>query len=115
MYFNFDKSYLTNKSRVTLDSNIYKLGVHRNAYIIVKGHTDAMGSNKYNEKLSERRSASVMKYLIAHGVPKNRIVEVQNFGETTPAAPNTNANGTDNPNGRKLNRRVEFQLIKSKK
>lgn len=115
VYFNFDKSYLTNKSRVTLDSNIYKLGVHRNAYIIVKGHTDAMGSNKYNEKLSERRSASVMKYLIAHGVPKNRIVEVQNFGETTPAAPNTNANGTDNPSGRKLNRRVEFQLIKSKK
>lgn len=115
VYFNFDKSYLTNKSKFTLDSNIYKLETNRNAYIIVKGHTDAMGSNRYNEKLSERRSASVMKYLIAHGVAKNRIVEVQNFGETTPAAPNTKTNGADNPNGRKLNRRVEFQLIKSKK
>lgn len=115
VYFGFDKSYLTNASKTTLDSNIYKLREHRNAYIIVKGHTDAMGSNSYNEKLSERRSASVMKYLLAHGVEKDRIVEVQNFGETTPAAPNTKQNGADNPNGRKLNRRVEFQLIKSKK
>ena len=115
VYFGFDKSYLTNKSRLTLDSNIYKLSEHRNAYIIVKGHTDAMGSNLYNEKLSARRSASVMKYLLANGVARDRIVEVQNFGETTPVAPNTKENGADNPNGRKLNRRVEFQLIKSKK
>lgn len=115
VYFNFDKSYLTKQSRVILDENIEKLKEHRYAYIIVKGHTDAMGSNLYNEKLSERRSTSVMKYLLAHGVEKNRVVEVQNFGETTPAAPNTNKNGTDNPQGRKLNRRVEFQLLKSKK
>ncbi len=115
VYFNFDKSYLTKEAKQILDSNIEKLKKHRYAYIIVEGHTDAMGSNAYNEKLSARRSASVMKYLLAHGVEKNRVVEVQNFGETTPAAPNTTASGGDNPKGRKLNRRVEFQLLKSKK
>ncbi|MCT4581623.1 MAG: OmpA family protein [Flavobacteriales bacterium] len=115
VYFNFDKSYLTLQARKILDQNIEKLKAHRYAYIIVKGHTDAMGSDSYNEKLSARRSASVMKYLLKHGVEKNRVVEVQNFGETTPAAPNTTASGADNPKGRKLNRRVEFQLLKSKK
>ncbi len=114
VYFNFDKSYLTKQARVILNENIAKLKAHRHAYIIVKGYTDAMGANDYNEKLSARRSLAVIKYLEANGVDKVRIVEVKNFGESDPAAPNTTKNGLDNPKGRKLNRRVEFQLIKSK-
>ncbi len=115
VYFKFDKYYLTQKAKLILDSNIYKLSQHRNAYIIVKGYTDAMGSDKYNKWLSEKRSASVMKYLLNHGVNKERIVEVQNFGESNPVAPNTTPDGKDNPKGRQLNRRVEFQLLKQKK
>lgn len=114
VYFHFDKSYLTKQARVILDDNISKLKENRNAYIIIKGHTDAMGENSYNEKLSARRSVSVVKYLQVNGVEKARIVEVQNFGESKPAAPNTTENGLDSPKGRKLNRRVEFQIIKSK-
>lgn len=115
VYFPFDKSYLTYKAKRVLDSNIMKLKEHRYAYIIVEGHTDAMGSLIYNQKLSERRSASVMRYLLANGVERKRVVEVQNYGKTKPAAPNTTSSGKDNPQGRRLNRRVEFQLLKSKK
>ena len=114
VYFNFDKSYLTKQARTILDGNISKLKEYRNAYIIIKGYTDAMGANDYNKKLSGRRTTSVMKYLKTNGVTESRIVEVKNFGEEEPAAPNTTKNGRDNPKGRKLNRRVEFQLIKSK-
>ncbi len=75
--------------------------------IAVEGHTDAMGSQQYNLDLSQRRANSVARELIFSGVQKERIV-VRNFGESRPLVPNTNPDGSDNPEGRARNRRVEL-------
>jgi outer membrane protein OmpA-like peptidoglycan-associated protein len=71
--------------------------------ILVKGHTDSMGTEKYNQELSERRSKAVTNYLITKGIPTSRITAV-GFGETMPIASN------DTPEGRQQNRRVEIEI-----
>jgi outer membrane protein OmpA-like peptidoglycan-associated protein len=71
--------------------------------ILVKGHTDSKGSEKYNQELSERRSKAVTNYLITKGIPTTRITAV-GFGETMPVASN------DTSEGRQQNRRVEIEI-----
>jgi outer membrane protein OmpA-like peptidoglycan-associated protein len=77
----------------------------------VQGHCDHIGSKIYNQKLSEKRAGSVVRYLTASGVMQSRIIAVGK-GEDFPVAPNVNSNGTDNPEGRMLNRRTEFLIQK---
>ena len=67
------------------------------------GHTDSIGSQEYNQVLSERRAASVKAYLVERGVPAERI-SVQGYGESRPRATN------DTVEGRRLNRRVEIKV-----
>lgn len=71
--------------------------------LMVSGHTDNVGADANNLKLSQMRAATVKKYLIAKGVPATKIQSV-GFGETMPIAPN------DTPEGRQQNRRVEFEI-----
>ena len=71
--------------------------------ILVKGHTDSSGSEKYNQELSERRAKAVKNYLIVRGVSGQRITSI-GFGETMPIASN------DTPEGRQENRRVEIEI-----
>jgi len=71
--------------------------------ILVKGHTDSTGSEKYNQELSERRAKSVQNFLIAKGVDPKRIAAI-GFGKTMPVASN------DTPEGREKNRRVEIEI-----
>jgi outer membrane protein OmpA-like peptidoglycan-associated protein len=79
---------------------------YRNADIQVDGHTDAKGSPQYNQGLSERRANAVADWLADHeGIDRSRM-KVQGYGETQPVAPNTKPDGSDNPAGRKKNRRV---------
>jgi len=79
---------------------------HPNWVIEISGHTDNIGSDKYNQKLSEKRAKSVKKYLLANfDIDKNRII-AKGYGEKRPIASN------DTPEGRALNRRVEFKIIK---
>lgn len=73
---------------------------------IVIGHTDAIGSAQYNQTLSEKRAQTVKDWLVAHQYLPST-TPIQGYGETRPIAPNTNADGSDNPVGRQLNRRVE--------
>jgi len=73
-------------------------------------HTDNIGSEKYNMKLSKKRAQSVVDYLINHGIEKERLI-ANGYGETIPIAPNENPDGSDNPEGRQLNRRTEFKII----
>jgi OOP family OmpA-OmpF porin len=74
--------------------------------ITVEGHADGIGSTAYNLSLSRRRAESVARELIARGVRRDRIA-VAAFGEARPAAPNRHPDGSDNPDGRARNRRVE--------
>jgi outer membrane protein OmpA-like peptidoglycan-associated protein len=75
--------------------------------IAVEGHADIIGSHAYNLDLSKRRSESVGRALVFSGVRKDRLT-TRGFGDTKPIAPNTKPDGSDNPKGRTLNRRVEL-------
>jgi outer membrane protein OmpA-like peptidoglycan-associated protein len=72
-------------------------------YIDVYGHTDSIGSHKYNYKLSNRRAHCVAEYIIAQGCNVHRF-SIQGFGETRPIASNTDKSG------RAQNRRVEIEI-----
>ncbi|MGE0562581.1 MAG: OmpA family protein [Flavobacteriales bacterium] len=78
---------------------------------LIKGHTDSKGSENYNKKLSVKRAQESYQYLISNGIEKSRL-KFKGFGSSNPIAPNTNIDGSDNQEGRALNRRVEFEFIK---
>ncbi|MFT5701533.1 MAG: outer membrane protein OmpA-like peptidoglycan-associated protein [Desulforhopalus sp.] len=75
--------------------------------IAVEGHADSIGSDAYNMDLSKRRSESVSRALVFSGVRKGRLA-TRGFGDRNPIAPNKKPEGSDNPEGRTLNRRVEL-------
>lgn len=76
--------------------------------IELHGHTDAMGTDEYNQRLSNLRTYRVKHWLITRGGFEAQKVGTQGHGESQPVAPNTYPNGADNPWGRAMNRRVEF-------
>ena len=76
---------------------------HPGLHLEVEGHTDAVGSDDYNQKLSENRAQAVRDYLVQQGIPDNSIVS-RGLGKTQPVATN------DTPDGRQQNRRVELVL-----
>jgi len=77
--------------------------------VTVEGHTDSIGTDAYNQKLSERRAQAVKQYLVSQGVAADRL-ETVGKGETAPIAPNTTDAGKDNPEGRAMNRRAELKV-----
>lgn len=87
-----------------LNSVVIVLQEFDKTIVVVAGHTDSKGTNEYNQALSERRANSVSTYLLAQGIVEARIESV-GFGEGTPIADNSTAEG------RSLNRRVELSLI----
>jgi OOP family OmpA-OmpF porin len=80
--------------------------------IEISGHTDSKGSDTYNQKLSQKRALAVVKYLTDRGVDGDRMVGV-GYGETQPIAINTNIDGSDNEEGRAMNRRIELKITES--
>ena len=77
--------------------------------VSIEGHTDSIGSESYNQALSEQRAAVVARELSFDGVQESRVTQ-RGFGERYPVAPNTRADGSDNPSGRSKNRRVEVVI-----
>jgi len=78
--------------------------------IVVKGHSDVQGDSAYNHQLARRRAELVAGELVFANVARDRII-VQSVGADEPLAPNEQADGSDNPAGRALNRRVEVRLL----
>jgi outer membrane protein OmpA-like peptidoglycan-associated protein len=104
--FDFDKASLRAEAEETLavaGPEIRKLGAKPAR---VEGHTDAIGSDAYNMKLSEARAATVRDWLAMHGTIPGA-TPTKGFGKTKPIAPNKTADGKDDPQGRQKNRRVE--------
>ncbi len=112
-FFDFDKSTLKPEAKATLDDLVSKLRAINLEVIIAVGHTDSIGSDAYNQKLSVRRADSVKAYLVSKGIEPNRIY-TEGKGKKQPIAPNT-INGKDNPAGRAKNRRVEIEIVGTKK
>lgn len=75
--------------------------------ISVEAHTDSIGADMFNQGLSERRAKAVAAELAASGIPE-KLLRSQGFGARFPIAPNSRPDGTDDPEGRALNRRVEI-------
>ncbi len=107
--FAFNKCDLSPAAVRTLDSLVALLKKMPEVAVRVEGHTDAIGSETYNMKLSLCRARTVRDYLILHGIAGSRL-SVKGYGESRPVAINRNADGTDNPQGRALNRRTEYHF-----
>ncbi|MEM1320911.1 MAG: OmpA family protein [Bacteroidota bacterium] len=107
IFFDFDQSFLRSESKYQL-GRLHKLLEQNPTYTAeLMAHTDAKGSIEYNVALSKRRAQSAKDFLVAKGIATDRL-KMSNFGEDTPIAINATTKGTDSPQGRQLNRRVEL-------
>ena len=102
--FDFDKSNVK-PQYYDLLNNIKEFVEQNNYEITIVGHTDSIGSNAYNFKLSRRRAESVKAKLLEFGLSEDRIVGIEAMGEEQPIATN------ETKEGRAQNRRVEFKLV----
>jgi outer membrane protein OmpA-like peptidoglycan-associated protein len=109
VHFEFDKADILPFYRTILDQVAQSLlqDDWRILEIELRGHTDAIASTEYNYRLGQRRADAVKDYLVSRGVSAARLV-TKSYSELEPIAPNTKADGSDNPDGRALNRRVEM-------
>lgn len=101
--FEFDQSRLTVNAKTILDTVASELEAYPDIKIELGGHTDAKGSDEYNQSLSERRAASVVSYLVSKGIAADRMTSA-GYGESQPVADN------ETDEGRELNRRVELKV-----
>ena len=103
-FFDFDKSVLKPEGKAKLDELVTKTKDINLEVIIAVGHTDSVGTDAYNQKLSVRRSEAVKAYLVSKGIEKNRVY-TEGKGEKQPVADNKTAEG------RAKNRRVEIEVV----
>ena len=106
--FDFDKSVLKPAAKASLDSLAGKVKSLTLEVIVAVGHTDSIGTDAYNQKLSIRRAEAVKKYLVSQGIEAKRIY-VEGKGESQPVADNKTAEG------RAKNRRVQIEAIGTRK
>jgi len=103
-FFDFDKSVLKPEGRAKFDDLVSKMQGLNLEVIIAVGHTDSIGTDAYNQRLSVRRAEAVKSYLVSKGVEKNRVY-TEGKGEKQPVADNKTAEG------RAKNRRVEIEVV----
>ncbi|MCC6721725.1 MAG: PorP/SprF family type IX secretion system membrane protein [Bacteroidia bacterium] len=99
VYFATNRYDLSNEAKAELDQLVSVMKENPSLKIEISGHTDDRGTPEYNQRLSERRSKSVIDYLVSKGVSKDRLT-VFSYGEAKPASSDLSAN-----------RRVEFKVI----
>ena len=104
--FDFGSSDLRSEASTTLSSLAGVLKDSKAPKVQVQGHTDSVSDDASNQTLSEQRAKAVTDALTSDGVTAT--IESVGYGETKPVAPNENPDGSDNPAGRRLNRRVEI-------
>ena len=112
LLFEFD-SYAIKKEAETELTKLALIIQKKGKSVSITGHTDSKGSDDYNQKLSENRAKSVMNWLVKNSNLKPAIFKTNGLGKTKPTTPNTKPDGSDNPDGRAKNRRVEI-IIQTK-
>jgi outer membrane protein OmpA-like peptidoglycan-associated protein len=105
IFFNTGSYELLPESKVELQKLIDFLTLNKTLFIDIDGHTDNVGSEEMNQKLSESRAGAVFTYLVDHGIEERRM-KYNGFGFSRPISNN------DTPEGRALNRRTEFRIMK---
>ena len=105
--FPLNSSSLTDRAKSEIDKLVKLLDDYPGASLIVDGHTDATGTETYNQWLSEKRAESVKKYAVANGLDESR-VSTNGYGPSKPIASNTTKEG------RQQNRRVEVTIVTKK-
>jgi len=103
-FFDFDKAVLKPEGKAKLDDLVGKVKDINLEVIIAVGHTDSVGADTYNQKLSVRRAEAVKAYLVSKGIEKNRVY-TEGKGEKQPVADNKTSEG------RAKNRRVEIEVV----
>ena len=104
LHFDFNKSDVK-EDFFELLKNLKEFVEENNYEVTIVGHTDSVGSNQYNFKLSKKRAEAVKAKLLEFGLAEDRILGIEAMGEEEPIASN------DTKEGRAENRRVEFKLI----
>jgi outer membrane protein OmpA-like peptidoglycan-associated protein/tetratricopeptide (TPR) repeat protein len=109
--FVFDKTELIDRSIPDVELVLIYMERYKDVRIKIDGHTDSKGSDSYNMRLGRRRAEEIKKLMVSRGVDPKRI-ETATYGESKPVAPNENPDGSDNPEGRQENRRIEFIVLR---
>jgi outer membrane protein OmpA-like peptidoglycan-associated protein len=110
VYFTFDNFQLSETGKEVLKELAACMQSLPECSLKLYGYADALGSASYNITLSEKRAVTAFKYMTGLGIDAKRLTAV-GLGETNFAAINKNPDGSDNPEGRRLNRRVEFEIF----
>ena len=108
LLFDFGKSDIRSDAAQTLSKLATVLNDAKVPTAHIYGHTDSVSDEAFNQKLSEDRANAVKNELSKNGV--SATLDATGYGETKPVAPNENPDGSDNPAGRALNRRVEIYI-----
>lgn len=111
IYYEYGKFRLKKEQKDILDEAVVSLMKEAPEIVVeLSSHTDDHGGEAFNLKLSQKRADEIVNYVIKQGIDKQRIVG-KGYGYTVPVAPNKFDDGTDNPDGRAMNRRTEFKVI----
>jgi outer membrane protein OmpA-like peptidoglycan-associated protein len=105
IYFDFDRATIKPESRSAIEDAAEILIQNPTIKVEIQGHTDSVGSDKYNQRLSEKRAQAVVDYLVKETGIDSRRLTAKGYGESRPVADNKTESG------RALNRRVEFLIL----
>jgi outer membrane protein OmpA-like peptidoglycan-associated protein len=111
--FDFDQAEIKKEAEPSLQKVATVLNANPSAKVAIEGHTDGKGADAYNQKLSEQRAAAVKQWLVANGRVADANIATRGWGRTKPLAHNTKPDGSDDPEGRAKNRRVEIVVRKT--
>ena len=115
IYFDFDKWNIRTDSKVDLELIVDIMRNHPKMKITIESHTDRRGSFKYNDKLSQKRALSTRDYIVSRGIPIERIVSAQGFGERqlliSNEAINAMASRKEKEVAHQKNRRSYFKIV----
>ena len=108
--FDFDKHDLRPEAVPSLEKVAEVLRSRAGSPVTIEGHTDGKGSDAYNQPLSEKRAQAVREWLVKNGGASAAKITTKGWGKSKPIVPNSRPDGSDDPEGRKKNRRVEIAV-----
>jgi outer membrane protein OmpA-like peptidoglycan-associated protein len=110
--FDFDKASIKKEAEPSLQNLATVLKANPGAAVTIEGHTDAKGADAYNQTLSEQRAASVKQWLVANAQVNGATISTRGWGKSKPVTHNAKPDGSDDPEGRAKNRRVQIIVRK---